>query len=573
MKKLCSFNSKIMVLALFLFIFFVSVSPVLATTWAVDDDGTATSTNCSAATACNSTIQDAINVASAGDTVIVCPGTYVENVVVNVTNLTVKSASGAASTIVTGASAADSTHIFHVTATGVTIGGLGYGFTIIGNATSFGTCIAAEGSYGNGLKVYDNIFRIHAAGESQGIWIGTASNGAEIKHNRFYGDNEWLNNSVEGAPGTGVIVSGATGASSLTIQNNTCYYIKYACLTLHDDSGSVTYDGVVISNNSFHNNRPDSTSGRTDNQELIRIGGAGTTTVQNTYGGINITNNSLYNAGYGIRIRAALARADYIRINYNNIYNINDTYYGIKSEIADSKTADVINNWWGDASGPTNTTTNVYGEGANVSAYLNFTPWLLTTFASAHVSSFDYMLGLNTSWNLVSMPRILTNSTIDNVAADLDVTNDIQIIYYYNGTTWLVWQADGADTLTTVEPRKGYWMKCGSKTAFGVKGSYKTSDQPPYTSLAYTPLDLTVGWHTVGFYNEDGSSGLDTDDALSTLCDGTCSVGVANFDVLAFYNVSTATTTRLLKSQYDGTNVWTQGRGFLIYMNTADTYR
>lgn len=569
MKKLCSFNSKIMVLALFLFIFFVSVSPVLATTWAVDDDGTATSTNCSAATACNSTIQDAINVASAGDTVIVCPGTYVENVMVNVTNLTLKSSGSVASTIITGASAAQGTHVIKVLANNVTIGALGYGFTIIGNSSGFGADISAE-DYGNALKIYGNILRHATAGESQAIYIDGAVNGAEIKHNLFYGDNEWLNNSVEGAAGSCIKLMGANGTNAITIQNNTAYYFKYAFLDLNDE-GTETYDGVLVYNNTAHHNRPAS---QTQNQVLIGIGyGVGTTTIGSLYGGVNISFNDLHDAGYGIRIRSDIKGSDNVHINYNNIYNINNSYYGIKSEVTDSKTADATNNWWGDASGPTNTTTNVYGEGANVSAYLNFTPWLLTTFGSAHDSSFIYMLGLNTSWNLVSIPRILTNSTIDNVAIDLDATNDIQTIYYYNGTTWLIWQADGADTLTTMEPRKGYWMKCGSKTAIGVKGSYKTSDQPPYTSLAYTPLDLTVGWHTVGFYNEDGSSGLDTDDALSTLCDGTCSVGVANFDVLAFYNVSTATTTRLLKSQYDGTNVWTQGRGFLIYMNTADTYR
>jgi hypothetical protein len=307
---------------------------------------------------------------------------------------------------------------------------------------------------------------------------------------------------------------------------------------------------------------------------LIGIGyGVGTTTIGSSYGGVNITNNNLYDAGYGIRIYSDIKGADNLHINYNNIYNINDTYYGIKSEVTDSKTADAINNWWGDASGPKNSTTNTYGEGEQVNALITYNPWLLTTFGSAHDSSFDYMLGLNTSWNLVSIPRNLTNSTIDYWTRDLNATNDIILIYYYDGTTWLVWQADGADTLTALEPRKGYWIKTGSNTALGIKGSYKTQADPPYGSIAYTPLDLNVGWHTVGFYNEDGSSGLDTDDALTTLCDGLCSTGLAHFDVLAYYSTSTATTVRLLKSQYDATNVWTQGRGFLIYMNTADTYR
>lgn len=57
-------------------------------------------------------IQDAVNAASSGDTIIVYPGTYTENVDVN--NLTIKSESGAEATIVHAANSND--HVFEVTA-------------------------------------------------------------------------------------------------------------------------------------------------------------------------------------------------------------------------------------------------------------------------------------------------------------------------------------------------------------------------------------------------------------------------------------------------------------------------
>ena len=52
------------------------------------------------------TIQAAINAASAGDTIKVCPGTYVENVTINKASLTVVSTGGAAVTRILAAQVA-----------------------------------------------------------------------------------------------------------------------------------------------------------------------------------------------------------------------------------------------------------------------------------------------------------------------------------------------------------------------------------------------------------------------------------------------------------------------------------
>jgi len=90
-----------------------------AVTWYVAENGSANFTM----------IQDAINISSAGDTIIVTNGSYIENVNVNVSYLTIRSENGSQSTFIRAKSRSD--HVFEVTADYVNISG----FTIM-NATN-----------------------------------------------------------------------------------------------------------------------------------------------------------------------------------------------------------------------------------------------------------------------------------------------------------------------------------------------------------------------------------------------------------------------------------------------------
>ena len=89
-------------------------------TWYVDDDLT------DYPTADFTTIEEAVDEANPGDTIIVYPGTYTENIDVNKDNLTIQSGNGADATIVQAANPDD--HVFEITASYVSISG----FTITG---------------------------------------------------------------------------------------------------------------------------------------------------------------------------------------------------------------------------------------------------------------------------------------------------------------------------------------------------------------------------------------------------------------------------------------------------------
>lgn len=86
-----------------LFLFFLP-APLFAqpVTRIVDDDGQGTATSCEAPTPASTTVDAAIGAAGAGDTVLVCPGTYVENINFRGKAITVRSVGGPAVTILDG---------------------------------------------------------------------------------------------------------------------------------------------------------------------------------------------------------------------------------------------------------------------------------------------------------------------------------------------------------------------------------------------------------------------------------------------------------------------------------------
>jgi nitrous oxidase accessory protein len=161
------------------------------------------------------TIQDAVNAASPGDTIIVARGTYIENVFVN-KPLTIKSSDGAPSTLVKAAVA--NQDVFSLVGNGTRI----EGFTIIG----------LQGSSGIGIDrasrcvVTNNI----GYGNIRGIYL-------EFSTDNDVSDNNVTNN------GYGIYLD---YSSNNTISNNVATYEKGM------PNGSALGDGIFLDNSTYN---------------------------------------------------------------------------------------------------------------------------------------------------------------------------------------------------------------------------------------------------------------------------------------------------------------------------------
>jgi len=158
-------------------------------TWYVDDD------RADYPAADFTTIQEAVDAASPGDTIIVYPGTYTENVDVNKDHLTIQSENGADSTIVQAANPDD--HVFEITADYVNING----FTVTGATEWVFLPYPLSGIYLNHVDhcgIFDSIFLVN----ERGICLDSSSTnvitGNEIVDNNRCGlDLEYSSNNNE----------------------------------------------------------------------------------------------------------------------------------------------------------------------------------------------------------------------------------------------------------------------------------------------------------------------------------------------------------------------------------------
>jgi len=334
------------------------------------------------------TIQEAINNASAGDTINVAAGTYNEHILIDKSNLnligedketTIVNARQNSSWSVAKAGILIGQYPLTGGVSGVTV----RGFTIRDAALQEDGTPYGGNKYGSG------------PGGLAGIQIYNSSNNT-IEGNILI-NNYWQIWIVAEWP-----AAGYTECKNNSIVNNIIRDSTRDGIYLYSDGG-VSVENTLITGNDIYNVSGTGSSG-------IEFGGwpvgGPTPTIKNTV----IQNNNISNCTWGIAITSNVYDARGTKIKNNRISNCTkgirisdkeveditgieikennitgnivgvENYYspwwGFYGEVR--TTIDATNNWWGDTdrSGPKQVTTNPGGTGDEVSDDVNYDPWI-----------------------------------------------------------------------------------------------------------------------------------------------------------------------------------------------------
>ncbi len=310
-------------------------------------------------------ISDAIDAAEEGDTIRIYDGLYQESgMIVDKGILLI--GNGSTTTSIDGGGVGS---VVTVTADNVTI--RGFGIRNSGNIPGdSGIMLLSDGN-----TIQDNVM----SENRNGIYPKESSN-------NIISNNICVNNTLHG------ITMGYSGSMNNTIEINTLSENEESGVYLGLGSGNILSGNTMeqnewfgifcnsswdigIFNNSLSGNERSGLWVKDSNMTTI----SGNIIEENDEYGIHlesvtditISGNMLSRNNEGIRIQGT---ANGSGIHDNQIYD--NTHYGIFRETSSGEVLSVVNNWWGDRSGPYHPSLNPNGKGNNVSGPVDFVPWL-----------------------------------------------------------------------------------------------------------------------------------------------------------------------------------------------------
>ena len=232
----------------------------------VDDSGGADYTS----------IQAAVDNASAGDTILVRDGTYTENIDIN-KRLTLKSENGSENTIVRAENPND--HVFYVNANNVNI----TGFNVAG---ATGTDIAGVYLY---YSDYSKVNDINVSNNGYGIYL-------------YSSGNSMLSNNTASANGIGILMY--SSSNNILINNTALANINYGIYLYYSSNNNNMLINNTASNNGYG----------------IRLD---TTSNNNTFIGNIVSDNS----NYGILLSSSATLTNNYFNNIINLHNQDSTIF------------------------------------------------------------------------------------------------------------------------------------------------------------------------------------------------------------------------------------------------------
>jgi hypothetical protein len=293
-------------------------------TLVVDDDGFATATDCDdPLTPAYTSIQAAINAASDGDEIIVCPGTYAERITISKNGLTVRSFDG---------SAVDGTPD-----------------TVIEPGELTPAAVVISGN--------DNKFI--------GFYIKDTTSGHGHAHRGIFvqGDRNLVEkNLVEGRGNVGfadigILVRGGGVGDGIAEDNS-----------IIDNEVTNIYDGIATVSIASNNAAKGTIIQHNNVHDVFNVGVAADRTPDASVMFNNIVNNRI---GVKFNSRSDLSGAGTI-VKCNNIYN--NSLYDAENIATDGSVLMAEYNWWGSAAGAD--PTKLFGA-------VDYDPWLTTVWEEA----------------------------------------------------------------------------------------------------------------------------------------------------------------------------------------------
>ena len=382
-------------------------------------------------------IQEAIDDASPGDTIIVGPGEYVEDLTID-KDLTLVSSHGPTETKLTGTGANPVVEVgdHDITIHGFEIdpGLVGVGIPVI----SAGTTVTIEDDV-----IYGNMFG--------GIYVGS-DNGTLNIFNSLIAENG----------GFGIYIGSVDGGGSANITGNVigAWEDDYYDLVGNGEAG-IDIDGI-------YNGSTVTIEGNIISQNL----GKGIYVGELDAGSLEVLNNDIKdNRKKGIRIYDVYNNGS-ADIHYNSIVG-NDwsgNQVGIKYDYdSEEEYVDATCNWWGDVAGPCIETNPYYEtDGDAVSRYVNYIPWLVQS-------------ELDEGWNIWSRPIVPDENSWEELVATFD---GAPAAYFFNSETQY-W-----DSPANAGPLDAFYFKMAEATTI----RYCINSEATFPSQKA----MKMGWNLVG---------------------------------------------------------------------------